>query len=99
MNQKEEHHNPEDVLKLKDIVLEHWQQLPAQHQASMALVLLATMMEGEWGDWLRNAIALRWPIEIPQQSTLSFGVSREYLKKVHLSEQDIAQLTDEDLKI
>jgi hypothetical protein len=88
----------EEILYFKEQLLNFWRQLPSEHQASIVLLLTNEVLTGQWGTWLREAIALRWPIETPEQSVLRFGISREDLKQVHLSEQEISQLTDEDLK-
>ena len=53
--------NPEELHKLKDELVATWEQLPPEHQATMALVLVQTVMEGEWGEWMREAIATKWP--------------------------------------
>lgn len=90
----------EYLLSLKDALLERWQQLPTEHQATMALVLLNTVMEGEWGEWMKEAIALRYPSDT-DTADKSFPItrlSREDLKEVGLEDEEIARLTDEDLK-
>lgn len=51
--------NPEHLLKLKAELLERWQQLPVEHQATMGLVLLQELLDGEYGTWMREALALK----------------------------------------
>ncbi len=91
--------DPEQILKLKDELLERFGQLPAEHQATMALVVIEVVMAGELGEWLREAIALRWP----RQTDIGEGlfpvtaVSRDGLKEMHFSDEEIAQLTEEDM--
>ena len=53
--------DPEELNRINDEMVATWEQLPAEHQASMALVLLQTIMDGEWGEWMKEAIALKWP--------------------------------------
>lgn len=53
--------DPEAILQLKSRLFTVWRQLPAEHQATIALVFVAELMAGEEGAWLREAIALQWP--------------------------------------
>ena len=50
--------NPEYVKANKDAVFNAWQHLPAEHQATTALVLLAEVLDTDFGPWLREAIRL-----------------------------------------
>ena len=43
---------PGELLGLKDEILNRWQRLPAEHQATMLLVLLD---KSEWADWVLQA--------------------------------------------
>jgi hypothetical protein len=91
---------PEQLLSLKEAIQDRWEQLPAEHQASMALVLVSKVMEGEGGAWLREAIELRWPVE-QEVSAESFAVtriSRADLERVDISPEQAAQLTDDDMR-
>ena len=84
-------HNTETILYLKDELLTQWQQLPPEHQASMSLVLIRTVMDGEWGAWLKEAVARQ------HLHTAQFpSVNRDALRAVDLTEEDIAQLSDDD---
>jgi hypothetical protein len=100
MNQEREVTDPDQILRLKDEVLERFQQLPTAHQATFALVLLDKVMQGEYGVWMREAIALRFP---PVTSTSDklvplVRVSQDDLQQVNLTSAEIAQLTEEDLQ-
>jgi hypothetical protein len=98
--QPEQSPESEHLLQLKDDILSQWGKLPAEHQASMALVLIGTVMAGEGGDWLREAIELRWPME-QEASAESFpvvSIGRADLEKVGLSSEQAAQLTDDDMR-
>ncbi len=66
----------------------------------MALVLLKTVMDGPQGNWLREAIALRFPEETDPGSRLFSitGVSREDLQRCEFTDQEIAQLDDSDMQ-
>ncbi len=99
-NQEKGQSDPEHILKLKDEVLERLGQLPAEHQATIALVTINAVMAGEWGQWLKEAIALRHPPEAATSERLFpiTALSREDLKQAHFSDEEIAQLTDNDLQ-
>ena len=47
--------DPENLLKLKNEIADNWLQLPAEHRASLTLSLFRSVLEGEWGDWLKEA--------------------------------------------
>ena len=53
---------PESLVAIKDEMLSVWNQLPPEHQATMSLMLLDTVMKGEWGLWARGAIDTLWPV-------------------------------------
>lgn len=44
--------NPEELLRLKEEILNRWERLPGEHQATMLLVLLE---RSEWADWVLEA--------------------------------------------
>lgn len=50
--------SPEQLLQLKDEILQRWQQLPGEHRATMTLVFLKKVLESDHGDWLRQALLL-----------------------------------------
>lgn len=50
--------DPEQLLQLKSELLECWCQLPVEHQASMALVLLGDVLDDELGAWMVDALRL-----------------------------------------
>ena len=43
--------NPEQILELKREILEYWERLPPEHQATMLLVLLDHAAWGRWSVW------------------------------------------------
>jgi hypothetical protein len=90
----------EHLLRLKDDILSQWEQLPVDHQASMAMVLVGRVLAGEEGAWLREAIELRWPMEqeAPAESFPVVSIGRADLKKVGLSSEQAAQLSDDDMR-
>lgn len=79
----EQHHpntRSEELLLLKEDLFITWNQLLAEHQASMVLVLLDPVRESEWGLWLREAIEKKWPTKAPAgQPDLEFP---EWMKRV-----------------
>lgn len=89
---------PEELLQTKDRVLEQWRLLPAEHQATMLLVLLNEIRSTDMSDWTRSAIATSYPTEEPSKNLLPFPiVTREKLAELDLDEQQLATLTDDDL--
>ncbi len=50
--------NPEDILRVKDEVLSRWEQLPPEHQVTMALLLLDRIPEEAYRSWVRDALAM-----------------------------------------
>ena len=49
---------PQEIRETKDQLTKNWQQLPTEHQATMALVLVKDVIAGEYGDWIKEALAL-----------------------------------------
>lgn len=49
------------ILALKEELWATWGKLPNEHKATMALVLVSDIMEGEYGPWLQMAIMTKWP--------------------------------------
>lgn len=92
--------NPENLHTLKNDPFETWEQLPPEHQATVLLVLLEKLMESNYRIWIKQAIGLRWPIETELLATAfpRVQITRDDLRRAHLYEDDIAQLTDEDLR-
>src|SRR5258708_36202857 len=97
MNQEQDRAESERLLNLKDIVLEHFQRLPAEHQASMGLVLVSSIVDGEWGTWFREALLSRFGLEHVEGAGVLRPVTRTDLQEVGFSQQEIGQLTDDDL--
>lgn len=60
--------DPQELLQLKDELITRFEQLPPEHQATMALVLIDRVMQGEWGAWLKEAVAVKWSGKDDQQS-------------------------------
>ena len=44
--------DPEELIRLKEVILKRWERLPPEHQATMLLVLLE---KSEWSDWVLDA--------------------------------------------
>ncbi len=92
--------DPERLLQLKDDILERWQQLPAEHQATIALVLFQQTLEGEYGPWLRSAVKVIEPrdSEGPFRFLPVVRIARSHLAQANLTEEEVAQLDEEDLR-
>jgi len=97
MNHEQERAGSEHLHNLKDLVLDSFRQLPAEHQASMGLVLVSAIIEGEWGTWFQEALASRFGIERAEEPSALCAVSRADLQEAGFSEREISQLTDDDL--
>jgi hypothetical protein len=91
--------DPEQILALKDRLLECWKQLPSEHQATMGLVLVNSLVVGEWGVWFTEALDTQYGTNLstPAEPSPMRSVSRDDLRESFLTEEQIAQLTDEDL--
>jgi len=68
---------PESLIAKKDELLSAWNQLPPEHQATMSLVLLDMVMNGEWGLWTREAINTLWPMHEEQVSPIDLDEETE----------------------
>lgn len=91
---------PQDLLNLKNGIMERWQQLPIEHQATMGLVLLRQLFDGEYGPWTLAAIETLWKEKSPLYSkTLPIpGLTLADLKQTNLTEDEIAALSEADLR-
>jgi hypothetical protein len=92
--------DPERLLQLKDTLLEQWRALPAEHQASMALVLHTQVMAGEYGPWLRAAIQVMEQPEThgPYRFLPILRLTPDHLTQANLTEEEISRLDEEDLR-
>jgi hypothetical protein len=89
----------EQLVRLKDGLLDLFGQLPAEHQATIGLVVVKTIMDGEWGAWFKDALSKRYGLDQakPSEASPIRPISRDDLRETHLTEEQIAQLTDENL--
>lgn len=76
---------PESIVAKKDEMLSAWNQLPPEHQATMSLVLLDTVMKGEWGLWTRGSINTLWPVDdvLPSPAEVGGRMEAEILDPHH----------------
>lgn len=49
------------LLAHKEKILTLWQALAAEHQATLGLVLVEQIMQGDEAAWFQEALAMRWP--------------------------------------
>ncbi len=89
---------PAELLALKTSLQGIWKQLPPEHQATMALVLLRSVAVGAYGAWLHEALQITQVGETytPDMAFPVTSISRADLKRV-LTEAEIARLSDTDL--
>lgn len=99
MVEEEKKLTSEALLQAKDRVLEQWGLLPPEHQATMLLVLLNNINHADMSEWTRSAIAILYPDKEQPSSMVSVSlVTRDKLAQLHIAEQELATLTDEDLR-
>ena len=87
----------EKLLALKDSILEQWGELPSEHQASMALVLVGQVVEGEYGSWLTEALQTLWVPPAPAKLLPVIPLSKDHLRLTVLTKEEQEQLDDDDL--
>ncbi len=92
-------HDPTELLALKTTLQGIWEQLPPEHQATMALVLLKSVAASGYGSWLQEALHVTWTGEThtPDLAFPITSISRADLKRI-LTENEIARLSDADLR-
>lgn len=49
---------PAEILKMKEAIWRNWEQLPPEHRATITLVMVQTVENGEYGGWLMEALRL-----------------------------------------
>lgn len=91
---------PHELLAIKDGILEQWQRLPTEHQASMFLVLMNRVLQSDHGEWAADAIKL---LATPHEPSLTPESAprvsnQDLIHHTGLTPPEIAQLSAEDLK-
>lgn len=96
---EEQIQSPETLIAVKDAIVNAFHALPPEHQATMSLVIVGKVMEGEWGDWLQDALNRLYPSqEVTTATALQFpSVTREQLRQTTVNPDDVDILTDDDL--
>jgi hypothetical protein len=56
MKEYDEQLSPDEIQKIKPQLIDTWQQLPVEHQATMALVILHKVLNSDYGDWMKQAL-------------------------------------------
>jgi hypothetical protein len=98
MREEQRKPTPEELLQAKDRVLEQWRLLPAEHQATMLLVLLKKIDSADMRDWVLNAVTVLYSASESSQTLLPVPiVSRTKLAELNIGEAELAKLTDSDL--
>ena len=55
---------PSEIRQRKEQIWKCWEQLPAEHQATITLVMVQTVMNGEYSLWLSDAWILFFGEEV-----------------------------------
>ncbi|MCC7451781.1 MAG: DUF2958 domain-containing protein [Anaerolineae bacterium] len=88
----------EKTLAIKEDLLQRFGELQAEHQATIGLVVVNTILKGEWGTWFRDALTTRFTVgENAHVAPYIRTVTRADLERVHLTQEDIDKLSDTDL--
>ena len=92
--------DPEQLLQLKDSISEQWESLPPEHQASTALVLIGRVLDGEYGPWFLSAVETLWQDKVSLSGKFLpiTPVSRAQLETANLTQDEINQLDESDLR-
>lgn len=92
--------SPADILQLKSSIQEMWKRLPAEHQATMLLVLLNSVQESEYGPWTLSAIETlaKPPAQSAQPELPTPPITPADLERVGFGAEDISLLTEADLQ-
>ena len=101
---KEKQPHPEAIQAQQELIFKLWEQIPAEQQASLALMLVQAVQMGEWGPWLQDALDIQ-PQDEPEQPEADprltafeiTSVSRADLEQ-HFSAKEIAQFEDADMR-
>ena len=91
----------ENIHHLKSKLLSHWQQLPAEHKATMTLLLLNEVRQGEWGEWLTEAGGMLLKDREKEPSQHSYpviSISRAGLSQI-FSQEEVALFSDDDVQL
>jgi hypothetical protein len=90
----------EHILHLKGEIFSRWEQLPPEHQATVTLIMLSHLVEGEYGPWTLSAMEMLWKEKSPLYSkTLPIPqISQADLAQTNLTAEEIAQLSEDDLR-
>ncbi|HMN13666.1 MAG TPA: hypothetical protein PKD55_15220 [Bellilinea sp.] len=93
-------HAHQELLTLKENILAQWSRLPAEHQATMLLVLVERVKAGQFGAWAAQAIELlSTPHEPPvAASAIPQLTPQDLARHTDLAPDEIASLTDDDLR-
>ncbi len=96
----EKNTSPESALILMEEIMSAWSRLPLEQQATMALTLITEVHKGEWGNWLSEEITMQVERET-ETGELTFPVYSLNWGNMEnaFSEEEIAQLGDQDLDI
>jgi len=97
MSEEQRKQTPEELLQAKDRMLEQWRLLPAEHQATMLLVLFQEVMNREMAGRAVNALFSLYFQDQERGKSVIPGVSRAHLMELSISNEDLASLTDNDL--
>lgn len=87
----------ERLLYLKDSLVTSFDQLPSEHQATIVMVLVGKVLDGELGDWFDQSYRLLHQTSDEQTQANLFDVTANHLEQLLNYDPDIhGTLTDEE---
>ena len=60
---------PAEILRLKDQIWRNWEQLPPEHQATITMVMVQTMMNGKYEVWMLESWQLLFAKNLDDRNT------------------------------
>jgi hypothetical protein len=98
MNEGTHHPTPTELLQVKDRLLLDWSLLPPEHQATLLLVLLNTVMQTDMAEWVSNVLITRSALSQELSRPLTFPpVTHDELVALALTDEQLALFTGADL--
>ncbi|HMN13378.1 MAG TPA: hypothetical protein PKD55_13740 [Bellilinea sp.] len=93
-------HAHQELLTLKENILAQWLRLPAEHQATMLLVLTEQVNASEYGPWAAQALQLLSAAPETSQTSPSLPelTHQDLARHTDLTPDEIVRLNADDLR-